>query len=65
MEEMVKVDYGSGEHSLQPRASLPSKFAHRVQTTMVGFDEDLKHIKDRLCDEQQSKLQIVPLLGWE
>ncbi|XP_022857918.1 putative late blight resistance protein homolog R1A-3 [Olea europaea var. sylvestris] len=65
MEEMAKVDYGDGEHSMQPRTSLPSKFAPCGQTTMVGFDEDLKQIEDRLCVEQQSKLQIIPIVRME
>ncbi|KAL0464140.1 UNVERIFIED_CONTAM: Disease resistance protein RPP13 [Sesamum latifolium] len=36
--------------------------AARVADTMVGFDDDLMQLKDRLTG-QQSKLQIIPIVG--
>ncbi|CAA3012981.1 late blight resistance homolog R1B-17 [Olea europaea subsp. europaea] len=31
--------------------------------SVVGFGEDLKKVRDRLCNEEQPQLQIIPIVG--
>ncbi|CAA2993368.1 late blight resistance homolog R1B-16 isoform X1 [Olea europaea subsp. europaea] len=63
IEEVMKIKDARGEQILQPRIFLPSRPAPSGQTNMVGFARDLMQIRERLCNERQSKLQIVPIVG--
>ncbi|KAK4414180.1 putative late blight resistance proteinR1B-12 [Sesamum alatum] len=65
MKEVMEFKDGGGVKDSRPRNSLtagPSTQAARVADTMVGFDDDLVQLKDRLIG-QQSKLQIIPIVG--
>ncbi|KAL0397280.1 UNVERIFIED_CONTAM: Disease resistance protein RPP13 [Sesamum calycinum] len=65
MKEVMKFKDGGGLKDSGPRNSLSagsSTQVARVADTMVGFDDDLIQLKDRLTG-QQSKLQIIPIVG--
>ncbi|KAL2532797.1 putative disease resistance protein [Abeliophyllum distichum] len=64
IEEVVKMDRNDLE-DLQQRNSLSattSKFASTNKSDMVGFDDDLLHIKERLIG-QSSMLKIISIVG--
>ncbi|CAA2993371.1 late blight resistance homolog R1B-16 isoform X1 [Olea europaea subsp. europaea] len=63
VEEVLEIEDVKGEQNLQPRNLLPSGSAPSGQVNMVGFAQDLVQIRERLCHEQQSQLQIVPIVG--
>ncbi|CAA2993372.1 late blight resistance homolog R1B-16 isoform X1 [Olea europaea subsp. europaea] len=63
VEEVLEIEDVKGEQNLQPRNLLPSGSAPSGQVNMVGFAQDLVQIRERLCREQQSQLQIVPIVG--
>ncbi|CAA3030344.1 late blight resistance homolog R1B-16 [Olea europaea subsp. europaea] len=64
IEEMKKIEGRSDEQNLPVYSrSFPSRSAPGDQTKMVGFAEDLMQIKDRLCNEQQSTRQTIPIVG--
>ncbi|KAK4410801.1 putative late blight resistance proteinR1B-12 [Sesamum angolense] len=66
MKEVMKFKNGGGLKDSGPRNSLSAGSSTQVArvagTTMVGFDDDLIQLKDRLTG-QQSKLQIIPIVG--
>ncbi|KAL0429570.1 UNVERIFIED_CONTAM: putative late blight resistance proteinR1B-16 [Sesamum radiatum] len=64
-EEARKVKDASGAKDLRPKNSLPEGSAAQtasLEKLMVGFDDDLMQLKDRLTG-QQSKLQMIPIVG--
>ncbi|CAA3020111.1 late blight resistance homolog R1A-10 [Olea europaea subsp. europaea] len=64
IEEMKKIEGRSDEQNLPVYSrSFASRSAPGDQTKMVGFAEDLMQIKDRLCNEQQSTRQTIPIVG--
>ncbi|XP_022850206.1 putative late blight resistance protein homolog R1A-3 isoform X2 [Olea europaea var. sylvestris] len=58
MEGAMKITEGIG----QSGHFLPSRPEHSGQSTTVGFEEDLKQVRDRLCNESAG-LQIFPIVG--
>ncbi|XP_022857920.1 putative late blight resistance protein homolog R1A-3 [Olea europaea var. sylvestris] len=58
MEDSMKITEGIG----QSGHFLPSRPESSGQSTTVGFEEDLKQVRDRLCNGS-SGLQIIPIVG--
>ncbi|KAL2532801.1 Disease resistance protein RPP13 [Abeliophyllum distichum] len=65
IEEVVKMKDRNDVEDLQPMKSLPatsSKSASTNKSAMVGFDDDLLQVKERLIGPS-SKLKIISIVG--
>lgn len=62
---MMKVKHTSSSKDAQQSSALNSSSSAPPirEDAVVGFEDYVRQVKDRLCG-QQSKLQLIPICGW-